>query len=499
MKTLGMLKVLEVLCLALCTLLCLPDMWSLLLHSWRLQQAVQEWRDGGPHTTLVGRLRERLAAAGWLAPPRDPLLECGVPLGGGWTETLQRLYGADSYLFCLEREVEQAQQEHLAFRANLLLAAACAASVTVLAALMAVCGCLLLRLARRPQQQQQQQQAAEAAREVMPPGEAPRGEVQPRTDRPKGCPGKPARPSVVSVLSKRRYKRRVAGRPKAASSGPVPEANHVLPCPVAAGGQASHDTSSPVAAEVQVSHDVASLVGDMARECHNMASPVADMARECHNMDSPVATTARECHDMASPVADMARECHNMDSPVATTARECQPPPVSRTGDAACDPAAQATGRGQKEATPSPVVTKGPSQAAQAQEPPGLDTPPNEEGGASLPHEAGVFGPSSQDQGRETPASEEKPCTPPPVQEAPLEADEAASVVRCLHVNPRFRERLEGPNGSFLEHLGLQYGVLVFTIPAKRKMQIRGAKQRVLDCYEAVRALLAEWQAQDTA
>ncbi|XP_050698813.1 uncharacterized protein LOC126986594 [Eriocheir sinensis] len=424
MKTLGMLKVLEVLCLALCTLLCLPDMWSLLLHSWRLQQAVQEWRDGGPHTTLVGRLRERLAAAGWLAPPRDPLLECGVPLGGGWTETLQRLYGADSYLFCLEREVEQAQQEHLAFRANLLLAAACAASVTVLAALLAVCGCLLLRLARRPQQQQQ---AAEAAREVMPPGEAPRGEVQPRTDRPKGCPGKPARPSVVSVLSKRRYKRRVAGRPKAASSGPVPEANHVLPCPVAAGGQASHDTSSPVAAEVQVSHDVASLVGDMARECHNMASPVAtmarechdiasavadmareshdmaspvaemarechdmdspvaDMARECHNMDSPVATTARECHDMASPVADMARECHNMDSPVATTARECQPPPVSRTGDAACDPAAQATGRGQKEATPSPVVTKGPSQAAQAQEPPGLDTPPNEEGGALLP------------------------------------------------------------------------------------------------------------------
>lgn len=177
MKTLCILRVLEVLCLALCTLLCLPDTWTLLLHSWRLQQTAREWRAAGPHTTLVGRLRERLAAAGWLAPPRDPLRECGVPLGGGWTEMLQRLYGADSYLSCLEREVEQAQQEHLAFRANLLLAAACAASVTVLAALLAVCGCLLLRLARRPQQQQQQQQPAEAAREFVHPGEAPGGEV----------------------------------------------------------------------------------------------------------------------------------------------------------------------------------------------------------------------------------------------------------------------------------------------------------------------------------
>lgn len=166
MKTLGMLRVLEVLYLALRTLLCLPHIWAPLLHIWRLQQVAGEWRVAGHHNTLVGRFWESLAAVDWLAPSQDPIIECGVPFGGGLTETLQRLHGAYSYLACLEKEVEQAKQEHLAFWANLLVAAACAASVTMLAALLAACGCLLLRLARRPQQQQQQ--AAEAVREVVP-------------------------------------------------------------------------------------------------------------------------------------------------------------------------------------------------------------------------------------------------------------------------------------------------------------------------------------------
>ena len=34
----------------------------------------------GPHTTVMGQVRERLASTGWIKPPIDPLQECEISL-----------------------------------------------------------------------------------------------------------------------------------------------------------------------------------------------------------------------------------------------------------------------------------------------------------------------------------------------------------------------------------------------------------------------------------
>ncbi|XP_050713450.1 uncharacterized protein LOC126996730 isoform X3 [Eriocheir sinensis] len=108
-----------------CTVLMLPDFWYAVAFARTLAKAVQEWQDSGPHNTLLGRAREHLAAAGWLAAPRDPLVECGLPSGGGWKQLLQLMLHTEASLTCMERQVLLAQEEHLAFRATVLLAVAC--------------------------------------------------------------------------------------------------------------------------------------------------------------------------------------------------------------------------------------------------------------------------------------------------------------------------------------------------------------------------------------
>ncbi|XP_050710216.1 uncharacterized protein LOC126994984, partial [Eriocheir sinensis] len=103
--------------------------------------AGRSWRRGGSgrlpaHTTARGELRQRLAGAWWHpgalrpAPPRDPLMECGLPAGDGWWDVLRLLAGAKRHLDCLHEQVRQAEEEQAGFVRTLL-----------------VCGCLLLLLA----------------------------------------------------------------------------------------------------------------------------------------------------------------------------------------------------------------------------------------------------------------------------------------------------------------------------------------------------------------
>lgn len=137
-KTLNVLKVFLVVGAALCALLCQHHTRRLLWQARRLERAVREWRLAGPHTTHMGRLRERLASTGWLAPPRDTLRECGVPLGGEW------IFNADGCLSCMAGAVRQARDEHCAFRKAILVVLATLVAVTVMADMRDACTCLLL-------------------------------------------------------------------------------------------------------------------------------------------------------------------------------------------------------------------------------------------------------------------------------------------------------------------------------------------------------------------
>ena len=111
---------------------------KLMMHFEASDQAVvnvlvQAWEERGPHATVVGALRERLASSPWLgplrpAPPRDPLAICRQ----GWL----RIPGGKQRLSCLYREMDLALAEHEAFNARFLevLASIC---LVVLLALLA--------------------------------------------------------------------------------------------------------------------------------------------------------------------------------------------------------------------------------------------------------------------------------------------------------------------------------------------------------------------------
>ncbi|KAG0724023.1 hypothetical protein GWK47_041497 [Chionoecetes opilio] len=64
------------------------------------------------HITLLGKVREHLVTASCLASPRDPLAECGFPLGDSWGEVLPMVVGSKERLASLERQVQKAEQEH---------------------------------------------------------------------------------------------------------------------------------------------------------------------------------------------------------------------------------------------------------------------------------------------------------------------------------------------------------------------------------------------------
>ena len=101
---------------------------------YKVGVVVQAWRDLGPHTTLLGKMRARLCTAWWLGPlrpecPRDPVVVCAVE---GWRTTLSMLLPIKSPLPCLEEEVQQAWQDHYAF-ALVLLVSVCLVVMVVMA------------------------------------------------------------------------------------------------------------------------------------------------------------------------------------------------------------------------------------------------------------------------------------------------------------------------------------------------------------------------------
>lgn len=91
------------------------DLWA--THT-RLQALVQAWEAEGPHTSVVGQLRARLAALHWLGPlrpnpPRDPFKDCAIPLeDNDWWSFLQRVAAARGRLACLEEHMATARAEH---------------------------------------------------------------------------------------------------------------------------------------------------------------------------------------------------------------------------------------------------------------------------------------------------------------------------------------------------------------------------------------------------
>ena len=120
MKRFASTKVLVVLVVTLTLVGIIPVLLSLVQDYRKLGEVVRAWEASGPHTTLIGQLRERLASLWWLgplrlAPPRDPFEECGVAVVHGWQEMLPLMIGLKSYLSCLEREIEQAQQDYETF------------------------------------------------------------------------------------------------------------------------------------------------------------------------------------------------------------------------------------------------------------------------------------------------------------------------------------------------------------------------------------------------
>ena len=70
-------------------------------------------------------------------------------------------------------------------------------------------------------------------------------------------------------------------------------------------------------------------------------------------------------------------------------------------------------------------------------------------------------------------------------------------VRRSLPVPRRFHDKLAGPEECFLQYLRRHHSVDVFDDIKRGKLHIKGGKANVMECYAAVRALLAKWRASE--
>ena len=142
MKVFGDMKCIAVVVVLVTVLVIHPALWGVMHDVHKLGQVVQEWRCTGPHTTLMGKVREFLSTAWWLGPlkvgsSRDPLKECGIPAALGWREVLPLLLDLKALLACLEEEVQKADMEHKEFVLKFLLVACCLLFVPVSGVLLA--------------------------------------------------------------------------------------------------------------------------------------------------------------------------------------------------------------------------------------------------------------------------------------------------------------------------------------------------------------------------
>ena len=120
--------------------------WVILGDARRMGLVVQAWREEGPHTTVLGKVRAHLCTARWLGPlkpdcPRDPLMQCGVTNSMGWRGTLSYLLNLKARLACLEEQAVQAQLEHNAFVLWFMLALCCLVAVVVCGVILMVRWC----------------------------------------------------------------------------------------------------------------------------------------------------------------------------------------------------------------------------------------------------------------------------------------------------------------------------------------------------------------------
>ncbi|XP_050687108.1 uncharacterized protein LOC126980849 isoform X2 [Eriocheir sinensis] len=167
------------------------------------------WEASGPQTTVVGKVRGRLADSWWLgplrpAPLRDPFAECGLlPLGspgaGGLLEGLSLQIHSRAILDCLQRQMEVALGEHEAFTLWLQVAAGCG----LLFVFLVACSLLLGRSRSRrglPQEEAPQEEE-EASLPGTPAEDVPVAvqEAAPAEARPAQAEEEESLPGKVSV------------------------------------------------------------------------------------------------------------------------------------------------------------------------------------------------------------------------------------------------------------------------------------------------------------
>ena len=70
-------------------------------------------------------------------------------------------------------------------------------------------------------------------------------------------------------------------------------------------------------------------------------------------------------------------------------------------------------------------------------------------------------------------------------------------VRRSLQIPARYRSRIEGSGGCYLEYLQRQFSVT--TVMNGRKLHIKGTKENAEACYKVVKELLVHWQKRESS
>ena len=66
-------------------------------------------------------------------------------------------------------------------------------------------------------------------------------------------------------------------------------------------------------------------------------------------------------------------------------------------------------------------------------------------------------------------------------------------VRRSLYIPTGFQGHLMGQEEFFLHYLRGHYGVSIMVAAPNKRLHIKGAKSKVLDCYSCVKELLVKW------
>ena len=142
MKVFADVKCIAVVVVSVTVMVIHPALWGVVPDAHKLGRLVYDWRCAGPHTTVMGKVRERLSTAWWLGPlkvdsAKDPLKECGIPAALGWREVLPLLMDLKARVACMDEQVLMADKEHQEFMFKFVLVACCLVLVVVFGVLLA--------------------------------------------------------------------------------------------------------------------------------------------------------------------------------------------------------------------------------------------------------------------------------------------------------------------------------------------------------------------------